>query len=198
MNGRRTDGVKQPAIAPLRATVARLRGAVALLIVGMLAMVCPWAWGAPSSASGTPDGADRQFRAIVARFIDSDMRLHPERATEDGDHRFDNRLGNLSQSGIQAKIRHAREWKARFLRLPAAALSPPNEADREWLIAHLDAELLWNEEVKFYRSDPGAYMPTAAVDSLIKRDFAPLAQRMRSVTAREQAAWSTWRRRAAT
>ena len=172
--------MRQPAVAPLRAILGLL------IVGGALASVCPWAWAAP--ASGTPGRADRQFRAMVAELIDSEMRLHPERATEDGDHRFDNRLGDLSQSGIRAKIRHAREWKGRFSRLPATALSAPNEADREWLIAHLDAELLWNEEVKFYRSDPGAYMPTAAVDSLIKRDFAPLAQRMRSVMFREQAA----------
>ena len=67
-------------------------------------------------------------------------------------------------------------------------LSPPNEADREWLVANLDEELLWDEEVKFYRSDPGVYLSTAAVDSLIKRDFAPLVQRMGSVAARERAA----------
>ena len=124
---------------------------------------------------------------MVARFIDSDLRLSPETATDDGDHRYDDRLADLSLAGIGAKIRHARMWKARFSRLHAQ-LSPPNEADREWLIAHLDGDLLWNEEVKLYTSDPDFYMPTAAIYSLINRDFAPPADRMRAVTARERAA----------
>ena len=124
---------------------------------------------------------------MVARFIDSEMRLFPERATEAGDHRFDDKLSDLSPSGIRARIRHAHDWKARFSSWHAA-LSAPDEADREWLVANLDEELLWDEEVKFYRSDPGAYLSTAAVDSLIKRDFAPIAQRMGSVAARERAA----------
>ncbi len=124
---------------------------------------------------------------MVARFIDSEMRLSPETATDDGDHRYDDRLADLSLAGIGAKIRHARMWKARFSRLHAQ-LSPPNEADREWLIAHLDGDLLWNEEVKLYTSDPDFYMPTAAIYSLINRDFAPPADRMRAVTARERAA----------
>jgi uncharacterized protein (DUF885 family) len=143
------------------------------------------AWCAPPPTSSS--AADGQFRAIVARFIDSEMRLFPERATEAGDHRFDDRLGDLSPSGIRARISHAHDWKARFSSWHAA-LSPPNEADREWLVANLDEELLWDEKVKFYRSDPGVYLSTAAVDSLIKRDFAPLVQRMGSVAARERAA----------
>jgi hypothetical protein len=166
-------------------TTNRLLRRTTALAVGALAMLVCRVWAEPPPAA--PGGADAEFRHMVARFIDSEMGLYPVRATEDGDHRFDHRLGDYSQSGIRAKIRHAREWKSRFSRL-RGSLSAPNEADREWLIAQMDGDLLWLEEIKSYRNDPDTYMPTAAVDGLIKRDFAPLAQRMRSVTAREQAA----------
>src|SRR5262245_36253959 len=165
-------------------TVKSSRRITVLAVGALLLLVCR-AWAGP--ASGVGDGADAGFRQMVARFIDSEMRLSPVRATEDGDHRFDDRLSDYSHSGIRARIRQAREWKSRFSGL-RGRLSAPNEADREWLIAQLDGDLLWLEEVKSYRSDPDTYMPTAAVDGLIKRDFAPLAKRMRSVTAREQAA----------
>lgn len=154
-------------------------------IIGALAITGGGGWAAPPvDVSGAPD---REFSAMVARFIDSEMRLFPESATDDGDHRYDGRLTDMSLAGIRAKIRHARDWQARFSRLHAA-LSPPYEADREWLVAQLDGELLWAEEVKSYRGDPDAYMPTAAIYSLINRDFAPPVQRMRAVTARERAA----------
>jgi uncharacterized protein (DUF885 family) len=142
---------------------------------------------APRPVRSASGGSDAEFRAMVARFIDSEMRLFPEEATEDGDHRFDGRLSDLSLSGMRMNIRHARDWKARLSGLHSN-LSAANEADREWLVAHLDGELLWDEEVKSYHSDPGAYMATGAVYSLIKRDFAPLRERMLSVTARERAA----------
>ena len=157
---------------------------VLLTVAAVIALASRVAWGLPPDSSGA---ADPQFRAMVARFIDTEMRLFPERATEAGDHRFDDKLSDLSPSGIQARIRHARDWKARFTSWHGS-LSAPNQADREWLVANLDEELLWDEEVKSYRSDPGVYLPTASVDSLIKRDFAPLAQRMDSVAARERAA----------
>jgi hypothetical protein len=156
-----------------------------VVIAGWLAIVNAPTWAAPPIDASK--SSDSEFRAMVARFIDSEMRLSPETATDDGDHRYDDRLADFSIAGIRAKIRHARSWKARFSRLPPR-LSPPDEADRQWLIAHLDGELLWNDEIKSYRSDPDAYMPTAAIYSLINRDFAPAADRMRSVTAREQAA----------
>lgn len=164
----------------------RYIGALVLLIaVACPIAIAPTAWCAPPAPS--PGAVDGDFRAMVARFIDSEMRLFPERATEAGDHRFDARLSGFSPSAIQARIRHAHEWKERFSRWHGA-LSAPNQTDREWLIAHLDEELLWEEEVKVYRSDPGLYLPTAAVDSLIKRSFAPPVQRMESVAAREHAA----------
>jgi uncharacterized protein (DUF885 family) len=162
---------------------------IALITVGAAIFMTPAgiaARGAVTSA-GAAAGTDAQFRAAVAEFIDREMRLSPESATEDGDHRFDGRLSDYSPAGIRAKIRHAQNWKARFLNW-RGALSAPNEADREWLAAVADGELLWNQELKFYRSAPGIYLPTEAIDSLIKRDFAPLSSRMVSVTSRERAA----------
>ncbi len=146
------------------------------------------AFGRPApGTAGVASNTDPRFRAAVAKFIDSEMRLSPETATEDGDHRFDGRLSVFSPAAIQARIRHARYWKARFSNWHGA-LSASNEADREWLAAVADEQLLWTEEVKPYRSAPGRYLPTEAVDSLIKRDFAPLPQRMASVASRERAA----------
>jgi uncharacterized protein (DUF885 family) len=144
-------------------------------------------FGSGPGTTGPASNTDPQFRAALAKFIDSEMRLSPEGATEAGDHRFDGKLSDFSPAGIEAKIRHARFWKTQFLNW-RGALSAPNQADREWLAAVTDEELLWEEEVKSYRSAPGRYLPTEAIDSLIKRDFAPLPQRMASVASRERAA----------
>jgi uncharacterized protein (DUF885 family) len=163
-----------------------------VLITSGVAMFLTFA-GPPTRATEATSGAaasantDTQFRAAVAKFIDSEMRLSPENATEDGDHRFDGELSDYSPAAIRAKVHHAQIWKTRFSNW-RGALSAPNEADREWLAAVTDEELLWNQELKSYRSAPGIYLPTEAIDSLIKRDFASLSQRMVSVTSRERAA----------
>src|SRR5580700_6462603 len=131
---------------------------------------------------------DRAFRAQVTKFVEAELQLYPERATHLGDHRFDDRVDDLSVLGIDEVIRSAKKWLATFGDDDPKHLSPANEADREWLTAHLDGELLWTEQIRSYQRDPGMYLPTAAVNRLIKREFAPAEKRMRSVTAREIAA----------
>src|SRR5208282_2234775 len=139
-------------------------------------------------AQSDQDPGDPAFRTAVDEFIDSELRMFPERATSVGDHRFDNRIDDLSAAGIANEVRHATEWKAKFGAIDPKSLSAANEADREWLAAHCDGELLATEEIRYYERDPGMYLPTSAVYALIKRNFAPLQSRMRSVTLRETAA----------
>ncbi|HYL59308.1 MAG TPA: DUF885 family protein, partial [Candidatus Acidoferrales bacterium] len=142
----------------------------------------------PNAAQFSTASADAGFEARVAEFVESEMRLYPQFATALGDHRFDNEIDNLSARGIGEIVAHARKWSKVFGGIDVKALSPAHEADREWLLAHLDGELPWNEQLRNYERDPGMFLPTAAVNGLIKREFAPLDQRMRSVTAREIAA----------
>jgi uncharacterized protein (DUF885 family) len=145
------------------------------------------AFAAPAFAQ-TESLNDRAFKAQVSVFVETELRLYPERATHLGDHRFDGRVDDLSAGGIDQVIHHAKKWIAMFGAHDPKSLSPANEADREWLLAHVDGELLWTEQVRSYQRDPGMYLPTAAVNSLIKREFAPAEKRIRSVTARETAA----------
>ena len=138
----------------------------------------------PNAASA----ADAAFRAQTKEFIEAELRLYPERATALGDHRYDDQLADLSPGRAEIVIRHARKWLKTFRGDDASALSPANEADREWLIAQADGELLRIEQLRSYEREPEMYLPTSAINSLIKREFAPAEIRMRSVTAREVAA----------
>jgi uncharacterized protein (DUF885 family) len=154
----------------------KIAGAIVLLI----------SIASPAIAQSSP--ADQAFRSQVAQFVEAEMRLYPERATHLGDHRFDARVDDLSANGIGEVISHAKQWIASFSADDPKSLSQANEADREWLMAHADGELLWTEQVRSYQRDPGMYLPTSSINSLIKREFAPAEARMRSVTAREVAA----------
>ena len=131
---------------------------------------------------------DLGFRSTVNEFIESEFRIFPESATWAGDHRFDAKLEDLSATGIANESRHAKKWIARFSAFASQALSPANEADREFLAAQCNGELLRIDQLHDYAREPDMYLPTSAIDQLVKRNFAPLAVRMDSVTARETAA----------
>jgi uncharacterized protein (DUF885 family) len=166
-------------------------------IVAALAVVCgpivPRAAAqltAPATASHSQADAssDSQFRNLTRQFIEADLRQYPESATQQGDHRYDNFLTDMSHEGIERRRHHAQTWKRRFQNVIPERLSPANEADREWLAAQIDDELLGLEEIRSYERSPSAYLPTDALNSMFKRNFAPLETRMRAVTAREIAA----------
>jgi uncharacterized protein (DUF885 family) len=160
--------------------------AFALILAGRLSAAEPAA-RSQYAVSAAPRG-DAAFRKAVDAFIESEMRIFPERATDYGDHRFDARVDDLSSAGIAAVIRHAQTWKTTFENFDPKSLSASNEADREWLVARCDGELLWRQQVRAYEREPGMYLPTSAIYSLIQRNFAPAAARMKSVMARERAA----------
>jgi len=163
-------------------TCAVMAAFVLAIAVGAAALSSSWAETATGAAPG-----DAAFRAEVARFIDEELRLFPERATYAGDHRYDDRVNDLTRSGIDTVVAHAKRWHKTFGAVDARLLCAANEADRQWLLARLDGYLLWNEQVRSYESDPSMYFPTSGVYSLVIRDFAPLEKRMQLVTARAKA-----------
>ncbi|HKN14906.1 MAG TPA: DUF885 domain-containing protein [Candidatus Binatus sp.] len=156
-------------------------------IAARLAIALVVSFSTPAFAQ-TASALNRAFRRQVAEFVQSELQLYPERATRLGDHRFDDRVDDVSAHGIDEVVRHAKKWIALFGADDPKYLSPANEADREWLMAHADGELLWTGQVRSYQRDPEMYLPTSSVNGLIKREFAPAEARMRSVTAREVAA----------
>ena len=166
-------------------------GAVSLLVsIAIIVSIAAPAKPQPTSSGPAQiePAPDRVFRAQAAEFVEAELRLYPERATRLGDHRYDDQVGDLSANGIDNVIHHAKKWRRLFDDDDPKSLSPPDEADRELLIAQTDGELLWTEQVRSYQRDPDMYLPTASVNSLIKREFAPAEARMRSVAARETAA----------
>jgi hypothetical protein len=85
-------------------------------------------------------------------------------------------IGGLeaAAAGIKRIVSHANRWAKIFRAFDANSLSLNNEADREWLLANIDGELLRTERMRSYERDPGMYLPTAGVYELIERNFALL------------------------
>ena len=69
-----------------------------------------------------------------------------------------------------------------------ATLSAGDRDDREMLINGIKGKLLDIETIRYWQKDPDVYVSsaTSAVFNLVHRDFAPLADRLRLVIARER------------
>lgn len=131
-------------------------------------------------------GADRAFSRIGARWLDRSARLSPVSATGMGDHRFDDRVDDLSASGRAAGLRFLRETLSALEGVDRNQLSRANQVDYALLSNNLRGDIWRIETMQPWAWNPLMYQGIAggALYSLMSREFAALPQRLVSATAR--------------
>lgn len=129
-------------------------------------------------------GPDIQFEQLAARFLETYLAAHPEDATSLGDHRFDARMNDYSQTGVEAHIARCEAYLDTLRAIKVETLSAQHMIDYDILRHTLEESLFDLRELREWEWNPLAYNPGDAVYGLISRDFAPLPDRMRSVAGR--------------
>ena len=153
-------------------------GAIALLLITSLAMGAPAAPGASA--------ADAKFATLSRRYVEEFGRYSPVSATQLGDHRFDGELDDMSDAGRARTLAWTKELLAQLQAIDRTTLSRANQVDA----AILDNQLryaIWSEErLRDWSWDTQVYTQLAgqSLYGLLAREFAPLPERLRSVTAR--------------
>jgi uncharacterized protein (DUF885 family) len=130
-------------------------------------------------------GIDERFRSLADRFFEQLMELEPVWATFVGIHRWDDRLGDASRDGVEKRVALARQFVRDLEALPEGELSSESLFERE-LGLHAARRFLFNDEIHRVWERRG----TASDDigdglfGLLARDFAPLRDRLASMTSR--------------
>lgn len=124
--------------------------------------------------------------AFVDDYFDALFAWSPTWATALGNHDHDASLDDLSAAAQGRRIATLKTQRARLERLRAAPMSPDDEIDADILDGQIRAELLDLETLETWRKNPMWYVdvPGSAIDGLMKRNFAPAKERLRSVIAR--------------
>jgi uncharacterized protein (DUF885 family) len=131
-----------------------------------------------------PEDADRAFAAYAASTLDGLLARDPVRATMVGDHRYDGRLIVGTAEHFDEVSRWASDCLAGLASLDTARLSPENRVDAEMLANHLALVRFNVDELREYEWNPLLANPGMALDMLRSREFAPLAERVRSAASR--------------
>ena len=103
-------------------------------------------------------------------------------------HDYDAEVDDLSRDGQIKNTARLHNALDAFIAIDPATLSAGDRDDREILINSIKGTLLDVESIRYWQKDPDVYVrsATSAVFNLVHRDFAPLANRLRSVIARER------------
>jgi uncharacterized protein (DUF885 family) len=135
------------------------------------------------------DAAAQRLAAASQRYIAEYAAAYPVTATEWGLHDRDHALRDLGAGAISARVEQVRGLLSEVEALDPASLRGPAQYDHRLLDHALRAELLELEEVRSWQRNPMLYNDEIATGlaTLVDRELAPLAQRMRALIARMDA-----------
>jgi len=134
--------------------------------------------------------AQARFTKLVDDYFGEAFAFEPSAGTAAGFHRYDSQLEDFGAPRVQAHVQKLHDCLDRAVALWTERVALPFDdlVDLEALESRIRADLLEWEKMGFRLQNPMTYteLPGTAVDLLLKRDFAPAAERLRSVTARLQ------------
>ena len=138
------------------------------------------------AAAATPGAEDAKFEALGQRFLDEFGRYSPVYATALGDHRFDGDLDDLSPAGRARSTAFARALLRQLSAIDSGRLSRANQVDAAMLENQLRYAVWSEEKFRDWSWDPLSYTQLAGqgLYGLLAREYAPLPERLRSVTSR--------------
>ena len=128
--------------------------------------------------------AEEDFAVLAADYLDDLAWRHPNAATGLGDHRFDDRLPDLSGAALAAERRAVEGFAARLATLDTAGLTPESRVDAAMLSDSIARRVFELDDLREHTWNPLLANPGAAIYDLLARDFAPLPDRLASVAGR--------------
>ncbi|MEM9056515.1 MAG: DUF885 domain-containing protein [Pseudomonadota bacterium] len=142
---------------------------------------------AAGTASGQlAPGPDEQFAALAEGFVKDYPMLSPVNATTLGEHRYDDLLDEVSRATRIRTASFLRKYLVELDGIDRDELSRDNQIDAALLKKRIEYRLWLQEKFQNWAWDPTLYTGLAgsSIYGLMARDFAPVEQRLSSVTAR--------------
>ena len=162
-------------------------GSLVTLVILLLAATFPAHAGISAAPRDVvPGTADDTFQKVENRYLDELSGFSPVDATRIGDHRHDGELDDLSSDGRDAQLKWDNDLLAAVAKIDRPHLSRAYQVDAALLANALRYDIWQLTKSKRWEWDSLLYndLAGAAIYNLMSRGFAPLPERLKSVTAR--------------
>jgi uncharacterized protein (DUF885 family) len=143
---------------------------------------------APAQPAPPAGSGDAAFTELARQILDDHYKRHPTTATDLGLHQYDTQLEDQSAAAIRAELQALQQFRAKLGAIDLAALSPDKQLDHQQLQHAVEAGVLSLERIRQWAKDADLYSGavTNAAYVIMKRSYAPAADRLRALIAREQ------------
>ena len=148
----------------------------------LLAALCVFPEGIRGFAAETENG---EYEAVAEEYIKGYLGAHPLEGTALGFHEYDGKITDYSRLALDAELSRLRRFDDRLNKFDRTKLSPRQSGDLRILQAAVKKDLFEMQEMSVFERNPMVYARAADVNVYIKRNFAPLEDRVRSLVAIE-------------
>ena len=128
-----------------------------------------------------PGPADTEFDKVADEYIKGWLAAHPITATQLGIHDFDGRISDFTRLSLDAELSRLKRFDDRLKRFDATKLSAERARDLRVLHAAVRKDLFEFQATNAFENNPMVYAQAIDVNVYIKRNFAPLEERVRSI-----------------
>ena len=131
----------------------------------------------------TQNGNGSEFNALAERLIGEHWDFYPTTGSRIGRHEYDGRLPDLSPSQVSLRQQEIRRGRAELQALDTSALGPEELLSYRMLELLLERELFTFEEMRPLENNPMRQAGFLNMGGYVRRDYAPLEDRLRAATA---------------
>ena len=128
---------------------------------------------------------DAEYEGVAEEYVKTYLVAHPLQGTALGFHEYDGKINDYSRLALDAELSRLRRFDDRLAKFDPAKLSPRQSIDLRILQAAVKRELFEMQDMSVFERNPMVYARAGDVNVYIKRNFAPLEDRVRSLVAIE-------------
>ena len=131
------------------------------------------------------ENQDAVFDKVADEYIHDYLTARPLQATALGFHQYDGRISDYTRLAIDAEIARLQRFADRLQKFDATKLGSRASIDLRILLAAIKGDLFNIQDMGAYERNPMTYVSGFDINIYIKRNFAPLEDRVRSIIAIE-------------
>ncbi len=128
---------------------------------------------------------DAEYETVAEEYVKTYLAAHPLQGTALGLHEYDGKISDYSRLALDAELSRLRRFDDRLAKFDPAKLSLRQSIDLRILQSAVKRDLFEMQDMSVFERNPMVYARAGDVNVYIKRNFAPLEDRVRSLVAIE-------------
>jgi uncharacterized protein (DUF885 family) len=141
-----------------------------------------------NTQSNKKNSADDVFQKMADDYLDGYFAANPITAVSLGLHEgYDGKTPDYSKAALDAELSRMKYFDSQLATIDTTSLSTKNFMDYRILHSAIKNNIFYVEDLHLYTNNPMPYASAIDVNTYVKRDFAPLEERLKYIISTEKA-----------